>query len=111
MGQFGGRLVALLSHLVIALAIAGVGLDALPATVLLGAPAWETLGDDGTDDVEDDADFAWPLIHVKRSRAVQFRGGASLKPFAPPETWRAMTRAAGAETSPRLSVLLCRFLC
>src|SRR5262245_52700925 len=101
MSRGGRRYLGRWSAFVIALAIAGTGLDALPAILLAEVPACEaSSNDDGLDEVENGVDLASPPLHVRRGAARPARGGALLDHFASPASRRAPTRAAAVGRPP-----------
>jgi hypothetical protein len=112
MSQGGRRILGPCSTLVIALAIAGAGLDALPATLLLDAPTCEMDREVDLDEIKDD-EVCVPSspIRLRRERAPLAWDASPPHLLVPLVPWRATTHLAAAGTPPRRSIWLCCFLC
>ena len=106
------RSIGLWPTLVIAQAITGAGLDALPVTLLLDAPACEMDREVDFDEFKDDeVCVASSPFRLRRERAPLVWDAPPLQHFVRFAPWRAMTDLAAAGTPPRRSIWLCRFLC
>lgn len=111
MSRGDGRSLTRWSVLVIALAVARAGLDALPAGSNPAAPAREASHDDESPDVEGADESTAPGFQSRRARAAPARAASARARFAPSSSWRATRHASTVEMIPRRTILLCRFRC
>src|SRR4051794_7125198 len=104
MSQGGRRFIGPWWMFVIALAIAGAGLDALPASLLRDAPACETDQEVDLDEIKDDeACVESPSIRLRRERTPITWDASSFPSSALLASWRAKTHLAEVGTHPRRS--------
>ncbi len=103
------------STFVIALAVAGAGLDALPALLILETAGREERQDDAFDDADDIVTVSWMESRTEcRSRRVQPQtvpGLWAMSLIAPIGTRWATKPADGHDPPRRLPTLLCRWTC